>query len=320
MQPVHIGLKAQGVQALDEPLVQQVVADEGKDELFFCLWLHEVAVFMLQQQKYRVIFRLLDTYMCYFENKSEKKYNLDFGSNSLFLRQTKPTMIEKINRIQKWVETISTATLGVISGYFINEIIKETKFQEILLLALIVFVILIEKIFDWLLKTLIANSKALRKIIAGNHYIEGYWVERVVNINNPTQPYGFALIKISFYNMQYSVSGEIINKEMTDCISNFHSNYSDYNNFTLTYYFKAINVTDTLTNDIIGKGEFEFVAREKMPTRLRGSIIDTKNQSMLKLEAEKINSKIINKYEDITEKQVIDIVKEHLNSSTTQFV
>lgn len=225
-------------------------------------------------------------------------------------------MIDKINSFQNWVETISTASLGVISGYFINEILQMDEKRWLFILVLILVIILFEKALSWFLRKIISNFPNLRKLIAGHHFIEGYWVETVVNVENPDQPYGYSLIRIWFSEMKYIISGEIINKDLTDVVSNFISNYSDYRNYTLTYYFKGINVTDKSQANIIGRGDFEFVPSDKAPIRLRGSVVDTKNHSILKVEAEKVNNELLSKYkaERGREVDILNLVKEHLNT------
>lgn len=223
-------------------------------------------------------------------------------------------MIERINIFQNWAGTVSAAILGVISGYFMNEIIQMREYQWFSIILLILFVIIFEKTLIFFFRRIITHSERLRKLIAENHFIEGYWIEKIVSASDAKEPYGYAFIQIQFSEMHYVVSGEIINKEKNDVISNFTSNYSDYNNYTLVYYFKGINVADNLQSYIIGRGDYEFVPNNKMPVRFRGVIMDTKNRTTLKIEAEKMNKKYVENFidESSSELNVIALLNDYL--------
>lgn len=222
-------------------------------------------------------------------------------------------MVERISSFQSWVGTIAAATLGVFSGYFINEILAEREQKWVFLVLLALFVVFFEKGLLYFLKRIIGNSVQLRRVIAAQHFIEGYWIEKLISSKNHNEIYGYAIVRIKFSDMEFVVSGEIVNKDLTDITANFTSNYTEYHNYTLVYYFEGTNVADD-SHGIVGRADFQFVPHDKNPVRFRGEIVDTKNHDVLKIEGEKLSEELANKF-SLTGSRELDtilLLKEHL--------
>ena len=219
--------------------------------------------------------------------------------------------METVQTFQSWVKTIVTSSIGVVSGFLINEMTQSQEITWLIVISGIVFVVIMEKSLGWILEELIEQSLLLRKLILGKHFIEGYWVERVIHSSDPSLNYGYSLINIAYSKSGYLVEGEILDSQCSDSIGNFQSKHAKYTNGSLEYFFSGINVTDVNDKTIVGTTEFLFSYGLKYPTRLKGKIIDTKNKSVLKLEAEKLGKSWLDKYSIEKEADVINLVREY---------
>ena len=220
-------------------------------------------------------------------------------------------MIDKIDKFQDWVETIITASLGISFGYYLNTL-ESSKSFELVVIPVIVTIIMLEKSLILILSNIINHSISLRKKLLNNHFIEGYWIETIIDSKDPRIKYGFALVKISFANMRYRISGEVFNSDCSDSVATFNSYYSDYDNFSLKYFFRGINVMDNSDFEIVGNTEFMFIPGEGFPTRMKGKIIDNKNKGTLKVEGERIDPELLARYGVKDENSAKMIVLEYL--------
>ena len=204
-------------------------------------------------------------------------------------------MINQLNNFQIWTKTVITAVMGVTSGYYIKALSAEYE-TSIMIVAIIILIVLISKIVELFIHFLVNKSIFIRKALLGSHFIEGYWLERVADISKNEGLQFFAILKISFVNNTYVVSGETFN-HFGEILATFHSQFSNYSNYLLSYSFEGLN-TSNIGTRIIGNGELRFTPSSGYPKRFIGSIYSSITGLPIRVIADKIAPELLNKIDD----------------------
>ncbi|GEM_PF-5456314 len=221
-------------------------------------------------------------------------------------------MFKNINSFYQWVETISTAILGLASGFFINEIELENQHTWLLIIMAVLFIVMSERLLHLLFSKIINSSHRLRRAILRGHFIEGKWLGVVRNTGKNSKIYGYSLVHIVHSDKSYEVLGKIFNPETQEFNGGFRSSDSHYysDERLFTYYFEGFNQHDNSSSEIIGKAKVNVTQMDFSPTEMMGTIADTKNKYELNLELYKIKPELLEKYDPTHKKGFAQLVKE----------
>lgn len=221
-------------------------------------------------------------------------------------------MFKNIESFYKWVETISTAILGLLSGYLIHEIEIEEGRKWLIVVIAVLAIVMAEKLLHMLFSSVINSSKRLRKSILRSHYIEGKWLGVVRNTGENSNIFGYSYVTIRYSDKGYEVMGKIFNPKTSEFNGGFRSSDSHYYNEErlFTYYFEGFNQHDNSASEIIGKAKVNVTQMNPYPTEFMGTIADTKNMKELNLELYKIEEDLIEKYNPSTKKGLKKIIEE----------
>ena len=226
-------------------------------------------------------------------------------------------MIGRLNNFIDLIRTIVTSGIALSSLVFID--LLRTLFNSHLIALAVTFflVVLVSKFFESMLINLIANSLKLRRLIMGQHFIEGYWVDKVIG-EDPDKVDSVAIFQIRIYKMQYEVSGESLKPDGFQ-LGTFKTYISEYEDFKLRYAYDAIN-SRMPGQSIEGYGEYQFEPGKNYPIKFAGFLHDSYHLKKIGIQAEKImNQEWIFSLEDQkTRKQAIQsFLRGELNSNDT---
>lgn len=219
-------------------------------------------------------------------------------------------MFKNIESFYKWVETISTAILGLLSGYLIHEIEKGKKWLMVVIAVLAI--VMAEKLLNMTFSKIINSSQKLRRSILRGHFIEGKWLGVVRNTGDSSDVYGYSFVTIMYSDKGYEVMGKIFNPNTNEFNGGFRSSDSHYYNEErlFTYYFEGFNQHDNMSDEIIGKAKLNVTQMNPIPTEFMGTIADTKNKKELNLELYKIKPELLDKHDPSTKNGLKSIITE----------
>ncbi len=210
-------------------------------------------------------------------------------------------MIDSLNSFINWLRTIISTVVSVLSGLFLKNYLNIDDFS-IILIAVIIVLVIISKSIEFILHWVVNNSTGLRKVILGNHFIEGYWIQEFIKNPEFEAIERVTLTKISYSNQGYIVTGETFN---FDCESRgtFHSKYSEYKNFCLEYAFEGL--TSSVENIQVGNAEFKLVQTGTISKKIIGSITNNLKNYTVRMIAIKLNDDDAMRLDDEDEKRKI---------------
>ena len=114
-------------------------------------------------------------------------------------------MVKKLDRIVSWFQTAVTVALGIISVQVVEFLKSYVTISKVeLVLAYIVVAILVVKGLETFIKWAISNSVWLRRIIMGKQFIEGYWIDKLVDVENEE------IISIGILKITYQDGGQYL--------------------------------------------------------------------------------------------------------------
>lgn len=205
-------------------------------------------------------------------------------------------MIKRLEKFIAWGTTIITSIVGLLSTYFAKQ--AETKFNNtaVMLLCALIFIVLASKVLEYFLEKIIEKSIWVRRQILGNHYVEGFWIDKVIE-QQTKEVVAVAILKISFENKQLTSSGE--SYDLTgNKLGTFRTYISSYENFKLKYAYNGLNVQQNNLK-IYGHGEYHFTESNYPPVSFSGYLYDTNHNEKIFIQAEKIlDSSLLNNLDD----------------------
>jgi len=221
-------------------------------------------------------------------------------------------MFKNIESFYKWVETISTAILGLLSGYLIHEIEIEKGKKWLMVVIAVLAIVMTEKLLHITFSKIINSSQKLRRSILRGHFIEGKWLGIVRNTGDNSEIYGYSFVTIMYNDKGYEVMGKIFNPMTNEFNGGFRSSDSHYYNEErlFTYYFEGFNQHDNKSDEIIGKAKLNVTQIDTIPTEFMGTIADTKNKQELNLELYKIKPTTLEQNDPTTKKGLKMIIDE----------
>lgn len=168
-----------------------------------------------------------------------------------------------------------------------------------LLVAAIILVMLISKSLEALFSLAVENSVTLRKLVMGSQFMEGYWIDKVVDVANDNTMLSVGILKISFYHGMIMVSGTGYSPKY-DPLGSFQTYISKYDAFTLKYGYVSILPRDGGT-EVHGHGQYMFSQGNDSPVRFTGFMQDSHFTNKILIEGEKISDKAILRHIDENE-------------------
>jgi hypothetical protein len=221
-------------------------------------------------------------------------------------------MFSNIKSFYNWVETISTAILGLFSGYLIHEIEIEKGRKWLIVVLAVLAIVMAEKLLHMIFSKIINSSQRLRRSILRGHFIEGKWLGVVRNTGESSDIYGYSYVTIMYSDKGYEVMGKIFNPKTNEFNGGFRSSDSHYYNEErlFTYYFEGFNQHDNMSDEIIGKVKLNVTQMNPIPTEFMGTITDTKNKKELNIELYKIRTKLHEEHDATTKKGLKKIIEE----------
>lgn len=217
--------------------------------------------------------------------------------------------MDTLSSFSSWVRAVVNTLIGVLSGFYIREYLKGQD-VSIALTSVIRILVALTKATELLLGKLVSSTPLIRRVLLGMHFIEGYWLEKFVLLPGQERDLSYALMKISFVEKGYVVKGETFNRN-AESNGTFHSNYSEYSDFTLKYVYEGIT-SETWVNHT-GNCEFKFMATGKFPTKLIGTINNSVLNVTERIMAERIPRRKARNLNNQTEKE--KLLREFINAN-----
>lgn len=156
-------------------------------------------------------------------------------------------------------KALSSSTVGVISGYYLQKSISEgSEFYILYLLIAVILVCILLIGVDFVLLRLIDKLKFLRRAVLGSDFIEGFWLQMVVPESHKDEIPRFGIIRIAFEGTQYKITGDSFQPN-GELIASFITYLIQYEKHQLKYSFEA-HVADVAHNKIIGNTELLFTS------------------------------------------------------------
>lgn len=228
-------------------------------------------------------------------------------------------MVKKLDRIVSWFQTAVTVALGIISVQVVEFLKDFVTISEIeLVLAYIVVAILVVKGLETFIKWAISNSVWLRRIIMGKQFIEGYWIDKLVDVENE-EIISIGILKITYQDGMLHSSGSGYSPNY-DNFGSFKTYISKYDDFKLNYGYVSL-MPFTPNIEVYGHGQYLFDQGNKYPVRFNGFMQDSHFRNKILLNGRKIldESILVNLDDDEVRANLVKeySVKLNVNSGIT---
>jgi len=147
--------------------------------------------------------------------------------------------MDVIGRVNTTYRLFVATTASVVSAILIDDMQKVFKSRTIALLALLVMVSLIVIVLNETLEQIVEKSVTVRKAIAGDEFIEGYWYDLSLDNVNKKVVHG-AILRIRLRDGEFKVDGVSFNPA-GDRIATFTSSSAVYSNKLFYFEYRGIN-------------------------------------------------------------------------------
>lgn len=218
-------------------------------------------------------------------------------------------MIAKLESVVSWIRTaiVAASSVGALQAVHYFSPSNDPKASSVWIwIAAIIVVMLATKGVEALSWIAINNSAYLRKIILGRQFVEGYWVDRLVDTETK-EIISIGIVEISYQDGSLFVNGYGYSRSY-DPRGSFKTYVSKYESLTLKYGYES---TLPFSSDVKvhGHGQYNFVSGNPYPTRFTGYMQDSHFKNKILLEGQKISDKSV--LENIDDDDVrADIVSE----------
>lgn len=168
-----------------------------------------------------------------------------------------------MQEIRKFYRGIDVVAVGMSTAVCVSiPSIKEMFAPSLKLLLLIPLILVIAKLFSWLVAEIFERTTILRKLYFGNKYIEGVWFG-----DNGLK--GFSLTKINFDRSGVTVTGEQFDNDGNKVWRWSTIGSATFTDSTLLYFSNTYSINDHkpilgISNMTIHKG------KGKIPSALTG--------------------------------------------------
>lgn len=183
--------------------------------------------------------------------------------------------MQKVKNFYNWYRSFVIAVIPVLLVFAQDALnsIKDKISQPMAIIILVVATVIFAQLMDWAANLLVNNSKALRRLIFGRAFIEGFAIDITYNPDTKEVYYG-TLNRFAYDNDRIEGEAEL-----------FDHNGSVVGNFDLTTYYhdeKQIKYAfegtvaggSTKNTQYVGYGAMRFGAHEGRPKTYTGFYID----------------------------------------------
>jgi hypothetical protein len=219
--------------------------------------------------------------------------------------------METYFKFLQWFNSLAAVTAALIA--IITKEYLSRKITDDHALAWIISIILAFQIFSILIdfaKNILLNSPKLKKLVIGKKYIEGFWVDRV--LDEKSELIGGAIINIYFEFENPKVEGEKFSLEEGKLkkIGIFYSTFASFNGSSLQYAFLF---RDQMENyDAPGYARYDFIRPVgKYFNRWEGFFFGSGDKIKTHTNAVRVTVENFNKLDD--EKGRAEIVKNYID-------
>ena len=219
-------------------------------------------------------------------------------------------MIERLQRAVRWFQAAVVAAIALASENMLkllHDRLHDRFFASAIVLVVAVVAFKASEAFaEWA----IDQSRWLRKRILADHFIEGYWIDKVQGVAADEALDVYAIIKIKCERGRYEVSGESFDGT-GEPLGNFRCYTSSYSDFQLRYAYEGINSRHP-ESKVEGYGEYHFTPGRVVPVTFSGFIYDSYHAKRVNLRANKISNRdlLASIDEQVTRKRVIQAFAE----------
>ncbi|HEV2817639.1 MAG TPA: hypothetical protein VGW40_10530 [Allosphingosinicella sp.] len=133
----------------------------------------------------------------------------------------------------------------IVATAFLTQNLFQRKFEAagiggLYLIAPITLSVAGMVLADYLYDSVLEASRRLRRVLAGEHYIEGDWANVVICLDKPDTVESVEYCRIRYLDGQFCLTGDTYSTDGT-WIGNFHSEGSMYNDRSreLEYFYKV---------------------------------------------------------------------------------
>ncbi len=222
---------------------------------------------------------------------------------------------ERVNSVYRLLVATVVAAVSTLIFDRLQTIFRDRSLVWIILLALIAVVLFtLNQVFEALLE----HSVSIRKLLAGNEFIEGFWFDISIDRANKTVHHG-SFITIWWENGRFAVSGIEFDPEGTR-LCTFKSTSTAFADRILTFGYQSHG--DTFAQAIeSGIDQLQF---DSPPQSYSGFYLDFTKTVDVRVQGSKIDQRTVNAYNgfrDVASRQrfileQIAIAQKHLMSHT----
>lgn len=200
-------------------------------------------------------------------------------------------MLKKIESFLEITKAAASGIIGILSGYFLKMYLQvnDTEKEIWIVVAVSVVLFFVISFFNWLIKTIIENSKFLRKMLLGKHFLEGNWIQKLSTQSLSDRPVIYSEVYISYDNGRYKITGESYDKD-GKFAANFQSHSSEYSNHILEYPF-TITTLENTDKKVFGTSKLTFSATDEHSNRYLGIVYSNLREKPVYVTAKKLPKK-----------------------------
>jgi len=169
-------------------------------------------------------------------------------------------------RLTEWVNPLVVTGAVLTSNYF-KLLFAKLGADSWYLIGPVLLSVIGIKAADIATKAIVERVRPLRQLLAGENYIEGEWVNIVINAAKPENVIAAEFCTIRYRGGQYVVSGDTWSLDGA-WMSNFSTEGSSYRGRELEYYYK------TGVRKLGGFGIIKFTPEDSVPTEFICQYLD----------------------------------------------
>lgn len=145
--------------------------------------------------------------------------------------------MKKIKQINSVYRTVIGTIATILTTFVLSELTSDMSDKKYAVLLTIISVSVIILLLNTLAEKLFENSTAIRRILFGNDFIEGWWYDITLTEDSKEPRHG-VLIEIAYSDYEYEVFGSSFDVDGRQ-IATFKSNHSNYSNRVLFFQYES---------------------------------------------------------------------------------
>jgi hypothetical protein len=195
-------------------------------------------------------------------------------------------MLKPIETFNKGALVASAAIAGAMAP-LLSDAVKPKYGSGVAGMVTFVVILIFLALVQFLVESLTRSSPALRRLLLGHSFVEGFWVD--VSYDSSKCIAGAACLYIYYDDDQLEISGTSHTKA-DGLFSSWDVNFANWENHTLSYAFESHNNRADSAIER-GYGELMFSHGSHIPTSYTGFFFDTTNRKVISVEGRRISDK-----------------------------